>query len=142
MARLRHYSKRLERAVMTYGALQNLLAWQRSSSRILMKPLQRKVAYKQIDKHPIANRARSVRGSKGSLQTSATKRSDATEVNGAMEYLQGITEVPGSGKQSGQMDIALVASQSCKTTERPDVERSRSFCMIVQSSNAREPRYL
>ena len=60
----------------------------------LMKPLQRKVAYKQIDKHPIVTEQGQFEAARfiANVSYEAIQKT-LPKVNGAMEYLQGIAEV-------------------------------------------------
>jgi len=60
-----------------------------------MKPLQRKVAYKQIDEHPIAPTEQGQFEAARFIANVSYKAIQKTlpKVSGAMEYLQGITEV-------------------------------------------------
>lgn len=85
----------LKRSVMTFGYSSKPVGMTAQFIEDLMKPLQRKVAYKQIDKHPIADTEQGqfvaasfiADISYGAIQKTLPK------VSGAMEYLQGITEV-------------------------------------------------
>ena len=85
----------LKRSVMTFGYSSKPVGMAAQFVEDLMKPLQRKVAYKQIDKHPIAS---TEQGQFEAARFIANVSYEAIQktlpkVNGAMEYLQGITEV-------------------------------------------------
>ena len=85
----------LKRSVMTFGYSSKPVGMAAQFVEDLMKPLQRKVAYKQIDKHPIAS---TEQGQFEAARFIANVSYEAIQktlpkVSGAMEYLQGITEV-------------------------------------------------
>ena len=74
----------------------------------LMKPLQRKVAYKQIDKHPIASTEQGqFEAARFIANVITSDPEDATEGQRCHGILAGHHGSSGSGKQSGQMDIAF-----------------------------------
>ena len=113
----------------------------------LMKPLQRKVAYKQIDKHPIAS---TEQGQFEAARFIANVSYEAIQktlpkVSGAMEYLQGITEVlPGKTKRSSTSlrlsDRARLKDQTSRDHiflyDRAVKERKRTKISLSQDLDA------
>ena len=85
----------LKRSVMTFGYSSKPVGMAAQFVEDLMKPLQRKVAYKQIDKHPIAQTEQGQFEAARFIANVSYQAIQKTlpKVSGAMEYLQGITEV-------------------------------------------------
>lgn len=85
----------LKRSVMTFGYSSKPVGMAAQFVEDLMKPLQRKVAYKQIDKHPIANTEQGQFEAARFIANVSYQAIQKTlpKVSGAMQYLQNITEV-------------------------------------------------
>jgi len=85
----------LKRATMTFGYSSKPVGMAAQFVEDLMKPLQRKVAYKLIDKHPIAPTEQGQFEAARFIANVSYQAIQKTlpKVSGAMEYLQGITEV-------------------------------------------------